>query len=65
VGKPVGRIPLGKPILRWGVILIRIFRKWYLSVWMDRAGSGSGQLAGTCKCSNEHSGSVKRGVFLD
>jgi hypothetical protein len=32
---------------------------------MDRAGSGLGQLAGTCKCRDEPSGSIKCGEFLD
>ena len=32
---------------------------------MDRAGSGQGQVAGTCECGNEPSGSVKCGEFLD
>jgi hypothetical protein len=25
---------------------------------LDRAGSGYGQVAGTCECGNEHSGSI-------
>ena len=29
------------------------------------SGSGQGQLEGTCKCSNEPSGSIKCGEFLD
>ena len=28
------------------------------------SGSGVGQVAGTCKCSNEPSGSIKRGEFI-
>ena len=32
---------------------------------LDRAGSGQGQLAGTCEYGNEHSGSIKCGEFLD
>ena len=32
---------------------------------LDRADVGYGQLAGTCECSNERSGSVKCGEFLD
>ena len=31
----------------------------------DRAGSGQGQVAGTCECGSEHSGSIKYGEFLD
>ena len=43
----------GRIILRW------IFRKW------DRSGSGQGQVAGTCECGNEPSGSLKCEEFLD
>ena len=32
---------------------------------LDRAGSGWGQLAGTCGCSNEPSGSIKCGEFFE
>jgi hypothetical protein len=32
---------------------------------LDRAGSGSGQLAGTCDFGNEPSGSIKCREFLD
>ena len=32
---------------------------------MNRAGSGLGQVAGTCECSNELSGAIKCGEFLD
>jgi hypothetical protein len=32
---------------------------------LDRVGSGEGQVAGTCEYSNELSGSIKCGEFLD
>ena len=32
---------------------------------LDRAGSGQGQVAGTCEGGNEPSGSVKCGELLD
>ena len=32
--------------------------------WIDMA-QDKGQLAGTCEYGNEHSGSIKRGEFLD
>ena len=35
---------------------------WY---GLDRAGSGQGQVAGTCECGNEPSGSLKCGEFPD
>jgi len=31
---------------------------------LDRAGSGLGQVAGTCDCGNERSGSINCGEFL-
>ena len=47
-------------VLRW------IFRKWGGGgCAVDRAGSGEGQVAGTCECGNEPSGSIKCGEFLD
>jgi hypothetical protein len=32
---------------------------------LDRADSGQGQVAGTCECGNDPSGSTKCGEFLD
>ena len=32
---------------------------------LDGTGSGQGQVAGTCECCNEPSGSIKCGEFLD
>ena len=32
---------------------------------LNRSGSRLGQVAGTCKCGNEPSGSIKCGEFLD
>ena len=32
---------------------------------LDGAGSGQGQVAGTCECGNESSGSIKYWEFLD
>jgi hypothetical protein len=48
----------GRIILRW------IFRNWMCGYGLDRAGPGQGQVAGTCECGNEPSGSIKRGEFL-
>jgi hypothetical protein len=33
VGKPEGKRPLGRPRLRWKIILGWIFRKWDVGVW--------------------------------
>jgi len=32
---------------------------------LDRSGPGYAQVAGTCECGNEPSGSIKCGEFLD
>ena len=32
---------------------------------LNQAGSGKGQMAGICECSNGPSGSIKCGEFLD
>jgi len=49
VGKPKGKRPLGR-------IIIRSEMKRY---GLDQAGSGYGQVVGTCECGNEPSGSVQ------
>jgi hypothetical protein len=49
----------GRIILRW------IFRKWDGGMeWIDLAQDRKG-VAGTCKCGNEPSGSIKSREFLD
>ena len=48
----------GRIILRW------IFKKWD-EAGLELYGSGQGQVAGTCKCGNESSVSIKCGEFLD
>jgi hypothetical protein len=51
----------GRIILRW------TFRKCDVvgGYGLDRAGSGEGQVTGTCECGNELLGSIKCGEFLD
>ena len=48
VGKPEGKIPLGRPRHRWGVILRWIFSKWDMGVWIGsgwlRIGTDGGHL---------------------
>ena len=65
VGKPEGKRPLGRPRRRWEdnikMDLWEVGGGWRL----DGVGSGQGQMAGTCECGNELSGSVKCGEFLD
>jgi hypothetical protein len=66
VGKPEGKRPLGRPRRRWEnnvkVDLQELgceFMDW-IELAQDR-----GQVAGTCECGNEPSGSIKWGEFLD
>jgi len=59
------RDQLGDPGVDGRIILRWIFRKWDVGYGLDRAGSGQGEVAGTCDCGNEHSGSIKCGEFLD
>ena len=49
----------GKKISRW------IFKRGDVGHGLDRCGSGQGQVAGTCECGNEPSGSLRCGKFLD
>jgi hypothetical protein len=56
VGKPEGRRPLGRPRRRWEDNIKMDLKKWDGGS-LDR--SGSGKVAGSCKCGNEPSGSVK------
>ena len=49
----------GRIILRW------LFQKWVWWHGLDRSGSGQGQVASTCECDNEPSGSIKCREFLD
>jgi hypothetical protein len=49
----------GDPSVDGKIILGWIFRKWDVGVW-----TGLG-LLGTCECSNEPSGSIKCGKFVD
>ena len=57
---------LGDPGVDGKIILIWIFRKWDVRGYgLDRAGSGYGQVAGTCEFGDELSGYIKCGEFLD
>jgi len=66
VGKREGKRPLGRPRRRWEDNIkmdLQEVRMW--GYGLDRSGSGYGQVAGTCDCGNEPSGSIKCGEFLD
>jgi hypothetical protein len=47
------------------IILRRIFWKWDVREWTGSMRLRIRQMAGTCECGNESSGSIKRGEFLD
>jgi len=66
VGEREGKRPLGRPRRRWEDNIkmdLQEVRMW--GYGLDRSGSGYGQVAGTCDCGNEPSGSIKCGEFLD
>jgi len=66
VGKPEGQRPLGRPSPRWeDSIKMDLQEVGCGGCGLDRAGSGQGQLAGTCDCGDEPSRSIKCGEFLD
>jgi hypothetical protein len=49
----------GMIILKW------ISKRWDGEAWTGVFCSGYGQVAGTCECGNEPSGSIECGEFLD
>jgi hypothetical protein len=66
VGKPEGKRPLGRSRLRWeDNIKMNLQEVRCGGCGLDGAGSGQGQVAGTCECGNDPSGSIKWGLFLD
>ena len=66
VGKPEGVRPLGDPGVDGRIILRGIFRKCDdVRAWIGSSWLRMGQVAGTCECSNEPSGSIKCGEFID
>ena len=63
VGKPEEKRPLGDPGIDGRIRIRWIFRKWNVGLWTGS--SWQGQVAGTCECSNEPSGSIKCREFLE
>jgi len=58
--------PLGRPRRRWeDNIKMDPQEGGCEGYGLDQAGSGYGQLAGTCECGNEPSGTLKCGEFLN
>ena len=64
VGKPEGKRKFGRPRHRWeDNIKMDLQEVGGGGHGLDRTGSGYGQVAGTCECGNEPSGSIKCGNF--
>ena len=65
VGKVVEKRPLGRPRRRWeDNIKMDLQEVGCRGYELHRAGSGQGQVADTCECGDEPSGSIKCGEFL-
>jgi hypothetical protein len=66
VGNPEGKKPLGRPRRKWeDNIKMDLQEVGCRSVdWIEVA-QDRGEVAGCCKCGNEHCGSIKCGKFLD
>ena len=60
MGKPEGKRPLGKPRRRWEDNIEMDLQEVGCRGmdWIELA-QGRGQVAGTCECGNEPSGSIK------
>jgi hypothetical protein len=52
VGKPEGRRPIGRRRRRWDDNIKIVLREVVWGHGLDRTGSGQGQVAGSCECSN-------------
>ena len=63
VGKPEGKRLLGRPRRRWEDNIKMHLQEVGCGYGLDQAGSGLGQVVGTCECGNEPSGSIKCGEF--
>ena len=65
VVQPVERDHVENPGVYGRKILRRILRNWDVRHKLDRSGTGYGQVACSCECDNELSGSIKCREFLD
>jgi len=65
VGIPEGKNHLEDPGVEGRIILRWIFSKWDVGAWTGSSWLRIGTSDGTCECSNEPSGSIKWGEFLD
>jgi len=59
------RVNLVDPGIHWRTILKWIFKKCDRGHGPELSGSVTGKVAGSCKCGNEPSNSIKCGEFLD
>ena len=65
LGKPEGRNRWGDLSVDGWIILEWICRRWDVGLWTGLGWSKIETGCGRCGCSNEPSGSVKCGEFLD
>ena len=63
VGKPEGKRPVGRPRRRWEDNIKMDVQE--VGVWTGSSWLRIGQVAGTCECGNEPSGSIKCEEFFD
>jgi hypothetical protein len=64
LGKPEGKIAVGKPTVDGRIILEWILGNRVGSCGLGSSGSGQGQVAGCCEHGKEPSGSIKSDEFL-
>jgi hypothetical protein len=64
-GKLRVRAHMEDPGINGRIIIRRNFRMCDVEVWTGSSWLRQGQVAGTCECGNEPSGSIKCGEFLD
>jgi hypothetical protein len=65
VGKPEEKRPMGRPMRRWEDGIKMDLQEVGCGAWIGLSWLRIGQVAGTCECGNEPSGSTKCGEFLD
>ena len=66
LGKPEGRRPIGRSGHEWKYkIRVNLQHVVFGMNGLACSGSGKGQLAGTCECGNEPSGSINSKDFPD